>query len=266
LSHVFISHANEDSEYALQLAEHSEKWGFSVWIDINEINTGDRWMTKIEESISACSALIVIMTPEAKKSEYVEAEILLAKELGKPILPILLRGEAFPILSTRQFYDVRKDRDRFDNMPKPEFFVVLKKSAPSAWRDLLTPEQRSSIKNHRFQFVAQELSPEEETESSPADPTIYTEIVKWTKALKATPNDFYAMTMLAIAYQAEGTLASHRDALICIKKACRLEPRIRNKQWMTAQFSWTEREHTLLEQLLTDPDFQDHLTHGLPPF
>jgi hypothetical protein len=50
--------------------------------------------------------MVVVMTPAAEESKWVEREILLADKLEKPIFPLLLRGEAFALLITLQHHDV----------------------------------------------------------------------------------------------------------------------------------------------------------------
>jgi hypothetical protein len=46
------------------------------------------------------------MTPDSEESEWVEREILLAQREGKPIFPLLLRGQENPLLITTQYADV----------------------------------------------------------------------------------------------------------------------------------------------------------------
>jgi formylglycine-generating enzyme required for sulfatase activity len=47
------------------------------------------------------------MTPEARASRWVHREVLLADSLGKPMFPLLLRGDVFPLLIDVQYADVR---------------------------------------------------------------------------------------------------------------------------------------------------------------
>ena len=59
------------------------------------------------DKIEACSALLVIMTPAAARSRWVAREIQEAESLGKPIMPLLLRGRVFFELNDTQYEDVR---------------------------------------------------------------------------------------------------------------------------------------------------------------
>ena len=48
----------------------------------------------------------MVMTPDAEHSEWVEREISRAEEMGKPILPLLLKGRPFFGLGHLHYEDV----------------------------------------------------------------------------------------------------------------------------------------------------------------
>ena len=98
MSHVFISYSREeDQPYARKLADELRKQDIEVWLDDN-VGHGARWWRTIVKQVRTCAAFIVLMTPESEESEWVEREILLAEDEGKPILPLLLRGKRNPLL------------------------------------------------------------------------------------------------------------------------------------------------------------------------
>jgi hypothetical protein len=53
--------------------------GHDVFIDINSITIGDPWARSIEKSLSECDLFVVLLTPDALSSSYVEQEVLLAQ-------------------------------------------------------------------------------------------------------------------------------------------------------------------------------------------
>ena len=71
--HIFISysHTAKDKTYAHKLADHLRQQGFRVWID-NHIDFGDRWWRTVSRQVCTCAAFVVVMTPEAEESEWVE--------------------------------------------------------------------------------------------------------------------------------------------------------------------------------------------------
>lgn len=123
MRHVFISYSHHDIAYARALVKSLNQQGFQTWID-EHINPGERWFREITQAIMECAAIIVIMTPEAEKSEWVEREILLAKREKKPIFPLLLRGREFSLLITSQFVDATDD-----SLPPSTFYEELRKVA-----------------------------------------------------------------------------------------------------------------------------------------
>jgi hypothetical protein len=102
---VFVSYAREDTDYVQDLISLLRNSGLPVWAD-DRIDFGDRWWRTIVANIRSSVAMVVVMTPAAEESKWVEREILLADKLEKPIFPLLLRGEAFALLITLQHHDV----------------------------------------------------------------------------------------------------------------------------------------------------------------
>jgi len=89
---------------------------FKVWVDNEKLIPGTSiWEEEIEKAIKDAFAVIVILSPEAKKSEWVRREITYADQYQKRIFPVLVGGdedEAIPIrLITRQFIDFREDEN-----------------------------------------------------------------------------------------------------------------------------------------------------------
>jgi len=117
--HLFISYSRRDTDYAQQLKTHLRENGLPVWID-DQIEHGSQWFNQINDAIASCTAFVVIMSPDAEQSEWVQKEILLAKRYEKPIFPVLLRGQEFPLLIDIQFADVRDER-----MPGTAFYRRL---------------------------------------------------------------------------------------------------------------------------------------------
>jgi hypothetical protein len=123
MSHIFISYSKKNKIYARALADHLEAKGFKVWID-DEIDYGEVWERKMFSAIDDCAAFVVIMTPEAYKSDWVLRECEYASRKKKPQFPLLLDGEEFPRYMTHQWLDVR-DRQ----LPSEEFLSTLARYA-----------------------------------------------------------------------------------------------------------------------------------------
>jgi len=119
VTHVFISYSHRDSDYAHELEDALQQRGFSVWID-ERIDYGTRWPQVIEERLDACAALIVLMTPRSRGSNWVQNELARAQYKGKPIFPLLLEGEPWLAVQATQYVDVRDGK-----LPAERFYDRL---------------------------------------------------------------------------------------------------------------------------------------------
>jgi tetratricopeptide (TPR) repeat protein len=104
--HVFISYKHDDSEFAENLIHRVEKEGFTTWIDNESLHPGDDWREGIDQAIRDAFALIVIMSPDAKASEYVTYEWAFAWGCGIKVIPVMYRAtKLHPRLGSLQYLD-----------------------------------------------------------------------------------------------------------------------------------------------------------------
>lgn len=104
--HLFISYSRKDTDFALYLRSLLEHAGFPVWMDAR-LSTGENFASEIKRNIDTCAAFIVVMSPESEESDWVQNEIIRAKDQRKPLFPVLLRGNAFWHLANVQYEDMR---------------------------------------------------------------------------------------------------------------------------------------------------------------
>jgi formylglycine-generating enzyme required for sulfatase activity len=106
----------------------------------DRIDFGDRWWQTIVQALRSSAAFVVVMAPESERSEWVHREVLLALKERKPIFPLLLRGEGFPILVDRQYADVTGGR-----MPPDDFCDRLREVVPLPEPPEPPPPQRGPL-------------------------------------------------------------------------------------------------------------------------
>jgi len=122
MSHIFISYSHKDTGYAHALAGNLQSMGFNVWID-GRLDYGSQWPLEIQAQLDSCAAFIVIMTPPAFASEWVQSELQRAKRKLKPIFPVLLEGdEPWLSVESTQFYDVRGEK-----LPDAKFYSAVRR-------------------------------------------------------------------------------------------------------------------------------------------
>ena len=110
---VFISHDHEDGDFAELLKLQLEKNGIKGWIDSERLKIGQDWREEIDEGISNSLALIAIMTPESRKSEFVTYEWAFGWGKGIKIFPLMLKQtQLHPRLESLQYLDFTKRNSR----------------------------------------------------------------------------------------------------------------------------------------------------------
>ena len=143
--HLFISYKHEDSDFAEVLINRVEKAGFKTWVDSDKLYPGEDWRTGIDESIKNALALIVIMTPEAKASEYVTYEWAFARGAGVKVIPILYRStQLHPRLEALQYLDFTTRTNR----PWDALLNVLRNTTTTVPSDLHPTNQEHSPASH----------------------------------------------------------------------------------------------------------------------
>jgi TIR domain len=128
MSHIFISYSRHNLDYVKLLEQRLISEGFDVWRD-NHLQGGEKWWEVVKSNIKNCSAMIVVMTPEAAESLWVMRETAIADYLEKPVFPMLLSGlitlEAWSIYNFTHTLDVTNK-----SLPDNRFYDHLARYAP----------------------------------------------------------------------------------------------------------------------------------------
>jgi hypothetical protein len=109
----FISHSKDDGDFAENLKFTLEKEGFFGWIDTDVLEAGADWRQEIDDAVLKSIAVILVLSPEAKKSEYVTYEWAFALGSGLRIVPLKLKETPIhPRLEIFQYLDFTNRRAR----------------------------------------------------------------------------------------------------------------------------------------------------------
>ena len=79
---VFLSYARSDEKFARELSSELTKHGLAVWLDEEQVLPGDNLHQCVADALKKSNAMVVLLSPEAMKSEFVRSEINYA--LGNP--------------------------------------------------------------------------------------------------------------------------------------------------------------------------------------
>lgn len=90
---VFVSYAHPDTPIARAVAKGLTDEGHTVAL-VDEIVPGDNWALRIGEALERSRALVVLLSPEAVKSDHVRREIefaLTSPQFAHRIFPVMIR-------------------------------------------------------------------------------------------------------------------------------------------------------------------------------
>lgn len=118
MSHVFISYNHDDGDFAELLQSRIERVGFNTWMDEGQLRAGQNWRVEIDRAIREAFALIVVMTPRAKTSEYVTYEWAFAWGVGVEVIPLVFEEtQLHPRLEALHYLDfTNRSARRWDRL------------------------------------------------------------------------------------------------------------------------------------------------------
>ena len=98
MSYLFLSYAKADRESAKSIKTLLEKTGCAVWMDENPRELTDEQWPIIEGNIFKAAGFVLLVSEDAKKSDWLQRELTYAESLQKAIFPILISGTDWPRL------------------------------------------------------------------------------------------------------------------------------------------------------------------------
>jgi hypothetical protein len=122
---AFISYSRQDGDFADLMSMQLNKHGIQTWLDMGNILVGDNWKLQIKDAIDHSDCLILILSQDSLKSEFVIFEWAYAMGRDKEIFPVVLQDISdlmHPILEDLQY------KDFTDRVLRPWsiFFLAIK--------------------------------------------------------------------------------------------------------------------------------------------
>ncbi|MBL8161511.1 MAG: HEAT repeat domain-containing protein [Anaerolineae bacterium] len=177
--HVFVSYKHEETEFASMLIHQLTAAGFKIWIDTEQLRAGENWREAINDAIKDSFALVLVVSPDAQRSEYVTYEWAFAQGAGIKVVPLLYRqptARLHPQLEMLQYLDFTdKARPPWDKLLRrlwelqgesQPYTVVVSRDAPTPVKSAVAAldshnaeERRSALKslaqmNHPAAYAA----------------------------------------------------------------------------------------------------------------
>jgi WD40 repeat protein len=110
---AFVSYSHQDAQFVVDFKKALERVGRNVWVDADDIPPGAPWRRELGSGIEAADAFIFVISPNSLASAECRKELDRAVELGKRIVPLLLRDvtDIPRELADWQFIDTRNESD-----------------------------------------------------------------------------------------------------------------------------------------------------------
>ena len=92
MKRIFISYARDDYSFAHKFLDALQGVDVEGWMDSADIAAGMATSEGTRTALTNSSAVVVLVSPSALKSRWIDFEIGAGLALGKPIIPILITG------------------------------------------------------------------------------------------------------------------------------------------------------------------------------
>ena len=99
---IFFSHASIDRVAADKIVTRLRRAGLRVWYSKTHLKGAQQWQAEIGAALMRCDWFVVLLSPAAVKSKWVERELAYAlqhDQYDRHIVPLLLRTCSFERLS-----------------------------------------------------------------------------------------------------------------------------------------------------------------------
>jgi hypothetical protein len=112
---IFISYARADGQSAAdRLRGELEQAGFQIWRDIERMQGGLGLKDQLRQALKTVDVVVVLLTPDAITSKYVEWEWETAITLGKRVIPLLILPCSIPDeLQRLHYHNLSTDKEYF---------------------------------------------------------------------------------------------------------------------------------------------------------
>ena len=149
MTQIFLSYSRKDLDFVEQLASDLKESGLDVWYDLSGLDGGSRWRNSIEKAIRESQYVVIVLSPDSVSSEWVEREYLFASNLGRKIVPVLLRPCELPLYYLNIHYIDFQDGKYKQNYP---LLLRVLNGEQAQQGELVTPSQVQKKKNEKSAF------------------------------------------------------------------------------------------------------------------
>lgn len=92
---IFISYSRKDGAIVQSVADRLKAEGYSCWMDVNGIESGDAFKRVLVQAIKESKIVLFFSSANSNNTEWTVKEINIAVQLKKPIIPVLLDDTSY---------------------------------------------------------------------------------------------------------------------------------------------------------------------------
>ncbi len=157
---VFISHSSKDKKFVRTLKDCLIENSIDVWLDEDQLDLGDRLISKLENALDNSSHLVIILSPASIESDWVKYELKKALNnhrtgLIQKIIPIKYKECDLPVeLNELLYSDLSKEvvlpnenRIKFISNGFDDFFLKLVRAIRNSSKAINEDEKTEIIQS-----------------------------------------------------------------------------------------------------------------------
>lgn len=167
---IFISYCRKSGglETAERIRDRLIFLGYTVFMDLHNIELGEEFPATIVEAIKSCKEILLILPPNIKarngnisnalENKWVKYEICYALKYNKRIIPILMEGYVFPEEDfdsklPEEFQESQEIIEKYKNIGKKNGIRIKNEYFEDNFKEL-----RRSLKSHRKWKIKKRIS------------------------------------------------------------------------------------------------------------
>lgn len=131
MTRIFISHCTADDDFTNKIMTELQARGYQTWVDHFNIPPGVAWIDVVEQALKQCDVMLLLLSEDARQSRHVETEWHAFYDNNKPIVPIIVRPCAKPLLLSvlqhLDFSDPKRYETQLDSL-----FSILPPPTPTS--------------------------------------------------------------------------------------------------------------------------------------
>lgn len=162
---VFVSYSRQDEDFVSQLIIRLKENNIPVWVDTQDIETGNPWDLVIEEALNKATHILVVLSRAAVSSQTVRDEINWALDEDKKVVPILINHCTRPLrIRSIQYIDFTEDQSvAFEELMRQ---LPHQREDGQSDDDDEMPENpdflNEGVYGHEFAFIPEDKKPVQE--------------------------------------------------------------------------------------------------------